>query len=218
MVDLVVRALCALILISGLIFWLAKQAAKSERVPAVLARLDKTAASGTRGAPSRRATTRRSGSRQSGSRASGGFARNLIALARPGSRDQGAPPVLSLVAQQQLGGRASVFVVDVDSQRLVLGLSDSGMDLLTSYEAPHVQEGAGKRGLVSPSGSFDFAPEEAAILSAGPAHLAPSHPLDPAPKASVGTAPAFAPSRDEFDTQTLSFDEVLAHLARENSL
>lgn len=44
--------------------------------------------------------------------------------------------VLTLVGRQGLGPKASVAVVDVGDQRLVLGVSEAGVTLLTSMEAP----------------------------------------------------------------------------------
>ena len=43
---------------------------------------------------------------------------------------------LEVVARQGIGGKASVVVVDVDGQRLVLGVAEHGVTLLTSGQAP----------------------------------------------------------------------------------
>ena len=43
---------------------------------------------------------------------------------------------LEVVARQGIGGKASVVVVDVDGQRLVLGVAEHGVTLLTSRQAP----------------------------------------------------------------------------------
>ena len=48
-------------------------------------------------------------------------------------------PVLTVVGRQGLGPKASVAVVDVGDQRLVLGVSEAGVTLLTSMEAPPVE-------------------------------------------------------------------------------
>lgn len=43
---------------------------------------------------------------------------------------------VEVVARQGIGGKASVVVVDVDGERLVLGVAEQGVTLLTSREAP----------------------------------------------------------------------------------
>ncbi|PZE39406.1 flagellar biosynthetic protein FliO [Curtobacterium sp. MCPF17_031] len=43
---------------------------------------------------------------------------------------------LEVVARQGIGGKASVVVVDVDGERLVLGVAEHGVTLLTSGRAP----------------------------------------------------------------------------------
>jgi flagellar protein FliO/FliZ len=43
---------------------------------------------------------------------------------------------LEVVARQGIGGKASVVVVDVEGERLVLGVSEHGVNLLTSGQAP----------------------------------------------------------------------------------
>jgi flagellar protein FliO/FliZ len=43
---------------------------------------------------------------------------------------------LEVVARQGIGGKASVVVVDVDGERLVLGVAEHGVTLLTSGQAP----------------------------------------------------------------------------------
>lgn len=47
--------------------------------------------------------------------------------------------VLTVVGRQGLGPKASVAVVDVGDQRLVLGVSEAGVTLLTSMQAPAVE-------------------------------------------------------------------------------
>ncbi|OIH93712.1 flagellar biosynthetic protein FliO [Curtobacterium sp. MCBA15_001] len=44
--------------------------------------------------------------------------------------------VVEVVARQGIGGKASVVVVDVAGERLVLGVTESGVSLLTSGAAP----------------------------------------------------------------------------------
>jgi flagellar protein FliO/FliZ len=43
---------------------------------------------------------------------------------------------VEVVARQGIGGKASVVVVDIDGERLVLGVAEQGVTLLTSGEAP----------------------------------------------------------------------------------
>ena len=43
---------------------------------------------------------------------------------------------VEVVARQGIGGKASVVVVDVEGERLVLGVSEHGVSLLTSGQAP----------------------------------------------------------------------------------
>ncbi|WP_144749999.1 FliO/MopB family protein [Curtobacterium pusillum] len=43
---------------------------------------------------------------------------------------------VEVVARQGIGGKASVVVVDVEGERLVLGVSEQGVNLLTSGQAP----------------------------------------------------------------------------------
>lgn len=87
-------------------------------------------------------------------------------------------PALTLVGRQALGPKASVAVVDVGDQRLVLGVSEAGVTLLTSTVAPPVEAepaasldaagtaepGAGTTTVAVPSRT---APEERQALPAG---------------------------------------------------
>ncbi len=43
---------------------------------------------------------------------------------------------VEVVGRQNIGGKASVVVVDVEGERLVLGVSEQGVNLLTSGQAP----------------------------------------------------------------------------------
>ncbi|PZE88986.1 flagellar biosynthetic protein FliO [Curtobacterium sp. MCBD17_008] len=43
---------------------------------------------------------------------------------------------VEVVGRQAIGGKASVVVVDVDGERLVLGVAEQGVTLLTSGQAP----------------------------------------------------------------------------------
>lgn len=51
---------------------------------------------------------------------------------------------LTVVARQGLGQKASIAVVDADGRRLLLGVSEHGVTLLTELEAPAPVAGAGQ--------------------------------------------------------------------------
>ena len=83
--------------------------------------------------------------RASGRSQDGFLARLLTPLRRllPGATDRpSAPrrrrpaPVVTLAGRQAVGPKSSVAVVDVGGQRLVLGVSESGVSLLTAMETP----------------------------------------------------------------------------------
>ena len=79
-------------------------------------------------------------------RSQDGFVARLVAPLRalvPGASRRPAAPrrrrpaaVIGLVGRQALGPKASVAVVDVGAQRLVLGVSEAGVTLLTTMDAP----------------------------------------------------------------------------------
>ena len=56
--------------------------------------------------------------------------------ARGRRRAERPAPLVAVVGRQAIGPKASVAVVDVGGQRLVLGVSESGISLLTTLEAP----------------------------------------------------------------------------------
>jgi len=137
MLEPIVRAICALIVICGLLLWLAQSAAKGGRVSRFLARFDSSL-------PAQKAPKNRT-AKPTRMGLAGFTAASLTAL-RPGSSKIKSPkagkgkqrpaPVVSVVARQPLMGRTSLSVVDLDGKRLVLGVSDSGVSLLTSYDSP----------------------------------------------------------------------------------
>ncbi len=50
-------------------------------------------------------------------------------------------PALSVVARQTLGGRSAVALVEVSGRRLLLGVGEHGVTLLTEVEAPAPTQG-----------------------------------------------------------------------------
>ena len=56
--------------------------------------------------------------------------------ARGRRRAERPAPVVAVVGRQAIGPKASVAVVDVGGQRLVLGVSEAGVSLLTTVEVP----------------------------------------------------------------------------------
>ncbi|MEP7764597.1 flagellar biosynthetic protein FliO [Sanguibacter sp. 25GB23B1] len=72
-----------------------------------------------------------------------GFLARLVGGAggtrRSGRRGQPAVTV-TVVARQVLGAKASLAVVDVGDQRLVLGVTEGGVNVLSTQEIPPVEE------------------------------------------------------------------------------
>lgn len=131
--------------------------------------------------------------------------------AAPKQRRRSAP-VLTVVGRQGLGPKASVAVVDVGDQRLVLGVSEAGVTLLTSMQAPAVE--------VEPVEVVEAVPTAATSLvkrGATPG-TAPVVTSDTAPVVASDTAPVVAagtPAPTPTPTPTepaapVAFDEVFA--------
>lgn len=59
---------------------------------------------------------------------------------RAGRRGQGPAVTVTVVARQVLGPKASVAVVDVGGQRLVLGVTEGGVNVLSTQDVPPVEE------------------------------------------------------------------------------
>lgn len=121
--------------------------------------------------------------------------------AAPKQRRRSAP-VLTVVGRQGLGPKASVAVVDVGDQRLVLGVSEAGVTLLTSMQAPAVQ--------AEPVEVVEAVPTAATSLvkrGATPG-TAPVVASDTAPVVAAGT-PAPTPTPTE-PAAPVAFDEVFA--------
>lgn len=101
--------------------------------------------------------------------------------------------VLTVVGRQGLGPKASVAVVDVGDQRLVLGVSEAGVTLLTSMQAPAVE--------VEPVEVVEAVPSAATSLVKG--------------GATPGAAPVVAGTSTSTSTPVepaapVAFDEVFA--------
>jgi len=108
--------------------------------------------------------------------------------------------VLTVVGRQGLGPKASVAVVDVGDQRLVLGVSEAGVTLLTSMQPPAVE--------VEPAEVVEAVPSAATSLVKGGATpgTAPVATSETTPVVAVGTP---APTSVEPATP-VAFDEVFA--------
>ncbi|WP_314103770.1 flagellar biosynthetic protein FliO, partial [uncultured Frigoribacterium sp.] len=105
-------------------------------------------------------------------------------LAKGGLRGGRASAPVSIVARQGIGAKASVVVVDVEGERLVLGVTESSITVLAAADAPasvvalsSVQPSEAPRSLVAPAAPGVDVPQEARVT--------PIVPL-----ASVATAPA----------------------------
>ncbi|XBH22148.1 flagellar biosynthetic protein FliO [Jonesiaceae bacterium BS-20] len=118
MLEPILRAVASLIVITGLILWLGKSASSGGVVARLLA---KTGG----GAPARLA----------GKRAKNTGLQLPFSLPNWGRRDQPAP-VMTVAARQILIGRTGVAVVDIDGQRLVLGVSETQVSLITTLTTP----------------------------------------------------------------------------------
>ncbi|WP_307803111.1 flagellar biosynthetic protein FliO [Frigoribacterium sp. PvP032] len=117
-------------------------------------------------------------------------------LAKGGLRGGRASAPVTIVARQGIGAKASVVVVDVEGERLVLGVTEASITVLAAADAPAAQpavvalEPVGAApALQSPVVAREPAPQEARVT--------PIVPL-------ASVAPAPAPSA------TPSFDAVLA--------
>nr|WP_244638751.1 MULTISPECIES: flagellar biosynthetic protein FliO [unclassified Frigoribacterium] len=112
-------------------------------------------------------------------------------LAKGGLRGGRASAPVSIVARQGIGAKASVVVVDVEGERLVLGVTESSITVLAAADAPAAQPAvvALEAAPPSPVVVLEPAPQEARVT--------PIVPL-------ASVAPAPAPSA------TPSFDAVLA--------
>jgi flagellar biogenesis protein FliO len=168
-------------------------------------------------------------------RSQDGFVARLVAPLRalvPGAARRPAAPrhrrpaaVIGLVGRQALGPKASVAVVDVGAQRLVLGVSEAGVTLLTTMDAPvpepepeeapepvpvtkAPQQVSASPAAVTPSPAFDEV--FAGIVGAGEttsAATSASTATDaavPAPAPAATVDPALVPGRSAVDGSILS--------------
>lgn len=119
------------------------------------------------------------------------------APARGRRRAERPAPVVAVVGRQAIGPKASVAVVDVGGQRLVLGVSEAGISLLTTVEAPALVEAAAEQ----TADAAALAPTT--IEKHAPASTEPSTP-------SASTAPG-APATEPVPALVVpDFDEVFA--------
>lgn len=122
------------------------------------------------------------------------------APARGRRRAERPAPVVAVVGRQAIGPKASVAVVDVGDQRLVLGVSDAGVALLTTMAVPEIPE---------PFAVEEAAPAESVASAASvvvPTSAAVSL-TKPAPTAAVtSTDPVTVPAPATLP----DFDEVFA--------
>ncbi|TCL82872.1 flagellar biosynthesis protein FliO [Curtobacterium sp. PhB142] len=89
---------------------------------------------------------------------------------------------VEVVGRQGLGGKASVVVVDVEGERLVLGVSEQGVSLLTSAQAPapELTIVTGPVQLpVRPAPSADAFGQELALQADAPTSLPEALPMRP---------------------------------------
>nr|WP_243861869.1 flagellar biosynthetic protein FliO [Frigoribacterium endophyticum] len=91
-----------------------------------------------------------------------------------GSGKSAAP--VTVVARQGLGAKASVVVVDVEGERLVLGVTESSVTVLSAAEVP----GPAPLALVPAPVAPVTAPQEARVTPIAPA-VAPAPAVVPAP-------------------------------------
>ena len=112
-------------------------------------------------------------------------------LAKGGLRGGRASAPVTIVARQGIGAKASVVVVDVEGERLVLGVTESSVTVLAAADAPADQPAvvALEAAPQPPVVALEPAPQEARVTMI-------------VPLASVAPAPALS--------ATPSFDDVLA--------
>ncbi|ROP75382.1 flagellar biosynthesis protein FliO [Frigoribacterium sp. PhB107] len=123
-------------------------------------------------------------------------------LAKGGLRGGRASAPVSIVARQGIGAKASVVVVDVEGERLVLGVTESSITVLAAADAPAAQPAvvALEAAPQSPVVALEPAPQEARVT--------PIVPL-----ASVAPAPA-ASATPSFDAVLAADSALAAHPAR----
>lgn len=118
MLEPMLRAIASLIVITGLILWLGKSASSGGVIARLIAKTNG-------GAPNKMPAKR--------PKKAGLFPQ--FSLPSWGRKDQPAP-VMTVAARQVLIGRTGVAVVDIDGQRLVLGVSETQVNLITTLVTP----------------------------------------------------------------------------------
>lgn len=130
MAEQILRAACALIVVTGLIFWLAKAATQNGKVAQLLHRV------GTQ--PTQRTTARSTRGAQGSWALLGSQFKTAVKGFGAPSTSRKQQPLVTVAAHQTLNARASIAVVDVDGQRMVLGISEGSVNLLSQYDQPTV--------------------------------------------------------------------------------
>lgn len=102
---------------------------------------------------------------------------------RAGRRGQAPGVTVTVVARQVLGAKASLAVVDVGDQRLVLGVTEGGVNVLSTQDIPPVEE------LVEEVVTAKTEIREEIVLTAVPSVPVPTDPVSAAP-VSAGEVPA----------------------------
>lgn len=116
-----------------------------------------------------------------------GFLARLVGGAggtrRAGRRGQSPGVTVTVVARQVLGAKASLAVVDVGDQRLVLGVTEGGVTVLSTQDVPPVEE------LVEEVATAKAEVREEIVLTVVPTVPDPAAEA-PAPEVSLAPVPA----------------------------
>lgn len=121
MLEPFLRAVASLILITCLIIWLGRSAAQGGLASRLISKLPRT---GTTPGPTRALRSAKS---------------NPFSKMFSGWTGKApAPQVMTVAARHTLLGRTGVAVVDIDGKRLVLGVSETQVNLITTLETPPV--------------------------------------------------------------------------------
>lgn len=140
-------------------------------------------------------------------RSQDGFVSRLVGPLRallPGaSRGPAAPrrrrpaAVLTLVGRQALGPKASVAVVDVGAQRLVLGVSEAGVTLLSTTDAPvPAPEEVPEPELLETSAEATSISTATSTVAVPPVPAAPSPAFDEVFAGIIGSGTSTTPTTD----------------------
>lgn len=128
MVETVLRAVASLIVVTCLILWLGRSASTGGFAAKLFARFGSTGAPLGRGAKTKQSKAK---------------PRSANLLKTWGAKFTGTAsgvsspaPVMTVAARQVLMGTSGVAVVDIDGQRLVLGVTESQVSLITTLPTP----------------------------------------------------------------------------------